>query len=108
MDLGLGGKCAIVAGASRGIGRSLARRLADEGASVAICARRESALRETERNLGLRGVKVPAACCDAADRDDLDRFLEGAHRPLAVPTPPAYSARSASLGEMRRARRTGK
>ncbi len=82
MDLGLGGKCAILVGASKGIGRSIALRLADEGANVAICARGEGALRETERDLGTRGVRVHAACCNASDRGDLDRFLGGAHSAL--------------------------
>ena len=48
MDLGLRGKAAVVTGASKGIGRSIALRLAEEGAGVAICARGEPALRATE------------------------------------------------------------
>ena len=39
MDLGLTGKVAIVTGASRGIGRGIASRLAEEGANVVLCAR---------------------------------------------------------------------
>ena len=39
MDLGLAGKVAIVTGSSRGIGRGIASRLAEEGADVVICAR---------------------------------------------------------------------
>lgn len=39
MDLGLAGKIAIVTGSSRGIGRGIALRLADEGAHVVMCAR---------------------------------------------------------------------
>ncbi len=43
MDLLLKGKNAIVTGGSKGIGRSIALNLADEGVNVAICARGEAA-----------------------------------------------------------------
>jgi len=39
VDLGLAGKVAIVTGSSRGIGRGIAARLAEEGANVVLCAR---------------------------------------------------------------------
>jgi NAD(P)-dependent dehydrogenase (short-subunit alcohol dehydrogenase family) len=46
MDLQLTGKKAIVTGASRGIGRAIARQLALEGCDVAICARTAGPLQE--------------------------------------------------------------
>ena len=78
MDLGLRGKAAVVTGASRGIGRSIALRLAEEGAGVAICARGESALREAEAELRARSVPVYAAVCDVANPKALDGFLDAA------------------------------
>jgi 3-oxoacyl-[acyl-carrier protein] reductase len=39
MDLGLGGEAPLVTGGSVGIGSAVARKLAQEGVRVAICAR---------------------------------------------------------------------
>jgi 3-oxoacyl-[acyl-carrier protein] reductase len=44
MDYGLEGKVAVVSGASRGIGRAIARTLAGEGVMVMLCARTRSHL----------------------------------------------------------------
>lgn len=82
MDLGLRGKCAVVTGASRGIGRAIALGLADEGAHVAICARGADRLRDTERDLVERGVTASARTCDVGDPTALDAFLESARHVL--------------------------
>jgi 3-oxoacyl-[acyl-carrier protein] reductase len=66
MDLGLGGRTAIVCGASKGIGLAVAEALAEEGANVALFARRRDVLdREAERigGLAVRGdVTNPQDC----------------------------------------------
>lgn len=51
MELGLGGKTALITGGSKGIGLETARALAREGVKVLICARRESALAEAARDI---------------------------------------------------------
>jgi 3-oxoacyl-[acyl-carrier protein] reductase len=82
MDLGLKDKRAIVTGGSKGIGRSIALRLAEEGAAVAICARGDAALHETERELRDRAGRAFAETCDVASPAELDRFLESARQAL--------------------------
>ena len=54
MDLGLGGKVAVVTGASRGIGLAVTRMLAEEGALVVAGAR------STDTLAGIEGVSAVA------------------------------------------------
>jgi 3-oxoacyl-[acyl-carrier protein] reductase len=84
MDLGLAGKSAIVTGASRGIGRAIARAFAREGANVAICARGAEGLEKAAGELRALGGKVHAAPCDIADKTALEGFLEGAREALGA------------------------
>jgi 3-oxoacyl-[acyl-carrier protein] reductase len=79
MDFGLASKVAIVTGASRGIGRAIARVLSAEGMRVVLAARSEPALRELAAALpgetlvqacDLRDPDAPAALVAAAQ----DRF----------------------------------
>lgn len=67
MDLGLSGRRALVAGASRGLGFATAKRLAQEGATVAICSTSE-AIHEAAEKLGnnTRGFVVDVSDPSAA------------------------------------------
>ncbi len=75
MDLGLKGKNAIVTGGSRGIGRKIAEQLADEGCSVAVCARNQQGVNETVQALDGRGVKALGAAVDVADGPTLRAWV---------------------------------
>ena len=78
MKLELQSRNALIAGGSRGIGRSIALAFARAGANVSICARGEAALRQTEAELNAIGHKVHAAVCDLADGVALTRWIDDA------------------------------
>jgi 3-oxoacyl-[acyl-carrier protein] reductase len=71
MDLGLKNKVALVAASSRGLGRAVAEELANEGASLILCARDAEALGQTRdainRNSGAQVLAVPADVSLAGD-----------------------------------------
>ena len=75
MDLGLSGKVAIVTGASRGIGRSIALGLAAEGCRLAICARGAERLAATADEVRALAVEVLADPVDATDGPSLEAFV---------------------------------
>jgi 3-oxoacyl-[acyl-carrier protein] reductase len=52
MDLSISGKCALVTGASMGIGRAIAKALAAEGVKLAVVARRVALLEELQKEIG--------------------------------------------------------
>lgn len=64
MDLGLSGKVAMVTGASRGLGRYMALKLAEEGCDLAICARSEETLQETAGEIEALGRQVVLRALD--------------------------------------------
>ena len=76
MELGLKGKVAVVTGATEGIGRATALKLAQEGASVAICARRQEPLERTSAELRKSGAEVLAVSADMSKSADIARFMK--------------------------------
>jgi NAD(P)-dependent dehydrogenase (short-subunit alcohol dehydrogenase family) len=81
-DFNLGGRVALVTGASRGLGRHFALVLAAAGAAVALAARDEpllaAAVTEIER-AGGRAVAIPL---DVTDGKSVRRCMEAAERAL--------------------------
>ena len=59
MDLGLKGKVAMVAGASRGLGFAVAKALADEGARVSMASRDAAAIRTAAQQVGGEALGIP-------------------------------------------------
>lgn len=77
MDLGLTGKRALISGGSKGIGNAIARRLVEEGARVAICARDAKELGRAVDQLANLGDAWGAAC-DVGDKRAYERWIEDA------------------------------
>jgi len=75
VDLGLKGKVAVVTGASRGIGRSIALGLAAEGCRLGICARGAERLEQTADEVRACGAEVLALPVDATDTSALEQFV---------------------------------
>jgi 3-oxoacyl-[acyl-carrier protein] reductase len=77
MDLGLKGKVAAVAAASRGLGRATARALSLEGAAVALCGRDEGRIREAAVEISREtGAPTLPVVADVAVAADCRRFVE--------------------------------
>jgi 3-oxoacyl-[acyl-carrier protein] reductase len=72
----LEGRISLVTGASRGIGRAIARALALEGATVFVGARDETKLAEVAREIADQGGKAVAVALDVADRASVDAALQ--------------------------------
>jgi 3-oxoacyl-[acyl-carrier protein] reductase len=75
LDLGLKDRAAIVTGGSKGIGRSIALALADEGVRVAICARGDDAVRTVESELRAKNSDAIGIAADLTNASDCERVV---------------------------------
>ena len=76
MDLGLTGKVALITGGSYGIGRASAISMGQEGASVAICARRGEVLEEAAQEIREKtGAQVLPIQADVTLPADIERTV---------------------------------
>jgi NAD(P)-dependent dehydrogenase (short-subunit alcohol dehydrogenase family) len=78
MDLGLSGKACAVTGASRGIGREVARRLCAEGARVLLVARSDDDLAAAASDAAGEGGRAESLVLDVTDPDSGERIVAAA------------------------------
>jgi NAD(P)-dependent dehydrogenase (short-subunit alcohol dehydrogenase family) len=74
----LDGRCAVVTGASSGMGVAFAEALAGAGARVVLAARREERLHEVAQRICAGGGEALAVRCDVAREEDVDALAERA------------------------------
>lgn len=77
MDLGLKGKTALVAAASKGLGRAIAEEFGREGANVAMCSREKDAIERAAREVAEKtGARTHAIVADLATVEGCERFVK--------------------------------
>ncbi len=72
----LSNKVAIVTGGSRGLGQEMAEGLAEAGAALMLCARREEWLTPTVNEMRERGFRAEGVLCDVANPEDVQRVVD--------------------------------
>jgi NAD(P)-dependent dehydrogenase (short-subunit alcohol dehydrogenase family) len=76
MDLGLNNRVALVTGGSLGLGKAIAARLAQEGTSVMIAARRRELLEQVADEIRAAGGRVATVSGDVSSVADCSRLIQ--------------------------------
>jgi NAD(P)-dependent dehydrogenase (short-subunit alcohol dehydrogenase family) len=75
-NLDLSGKVAVVTGGSRGLGKAIALAMAKQGASVAICGRKQEGLDQAKKEFGEMGLQVMAQVANVGKSDQVDALFQ--------------------------------
>ena len=76
--MSLSGRVALVTGASQGIGRACALRLATAGAAVAVAARNQDKLNQLVNEITAAGGKAAAFALDVTDEEQIKSAIKAA------------------------------
>ena len=72
----LSGKVAIVTGASKGIGESMAEAFAEAGATVVVSSRKQEAVDEVAKNIEEQGGTAKGIAANTGSMDDLQNLVD--------------------------------
>lgn len=71
----LNGKVAIVTGASKGIGAAIAKGLAEQGAKVVICSRKQEALDAYVQEVKSEGIELVGIACNVSEETQMNNLV---------------------------------
>jgi dehydrogenase/reductase SDR family member 4 len=72
----LGGKVALITGASKGIGRAIAEMYAEAGAHVVVSSRKQDAIDAVAKEIKAKGQDALAIACNVSDANDIKRLVD--------------------------------